>query len=218
MADSIEPDEESDFASGWTSADEGVTDWASPSTGGGSAPALPALPAVGRGARFFLDRLSEAEGTDEPKAHAHGYASGYDMLYDTVKPARGQKPLSQMTLDEVAALQARTNRLPVGRYQFKPDTLRELRDHFQLSGSELLSPELQDQFGRRLMTKRGYDNPAFSPHEVQSQFSREWAALPDLTGYSHYQQTVSHHQQPVGMSSQAFQDYLARARAMDAGR
>jgi len=168
------------------------------------------LPTVGRGAQVLLSRLSDAEGTDDAKARAHGYASGYDALYYGYRPPAGQKPLTAMTLDEVDALQgAMGKHTPVGRYQFVRPTLGGLRSKLGLAGEELFTPELQDAMGRQLITWRGYDNPALTADEVQARFAKEWASVPTLNGHS------VDPNQPVGMSGQAFQQYLAAARAAD---
>ena len=98
---------------------------------------------------------------------------------------------------------------PVGRYQFVRPTLGGLRSKLGLAGEELFTPELQDAMGRQLMTWRGYDNPALTADEVQARFAKEWASVPTLNGHS------VDPNQPVGISGQAFQQYLAAARAAD---
>jgi muramidase (phage lysozyme) len=167
------------------------------------------LPVVGPGGRLILDRLSDAEGTDEARARARGYGSGYDVLFG-YRPNPGPRPLSEMTLEEVDGLQGTMgDHTPVGRYQVTRATLRGLRDAFGLRGTTVFTPALQDQIGRQLMRRRGYDNPRLSPDEVQSRFALEWASVPTLNG------TSTDPRQPVGMNGRAFQQYLAQARAMD---
>lgn len=211
MEDFPDLDGESDFTPGAGMVEGGATEWASPSQAGGRSSPPPPLPTVGQGAKYMLDRLSESEGTGEGAAREKGFDSGYDVSFG-YRARPDQKPLSGMTLDEVAQLQAQMRHTPVGRYQITKQTLEGLRDRFQLSGDAVFSPGLQDQLGRQLMKQRGYDNSQLTPDELQSHFSREWASVPTLNGHS------IDPRQPVGMSSAAFQQYLAKARALDARR
>jgi muramidase (phage lysozyme) len=164
-----------------------------------------------RRARLVLDRIALAEGTDETRARAHGYACGYDVPvgYGRFDPPGVATPLSQMTLDEVDARQgAMRGGSHVGRYQFGRATLWRLRSRFGLSGALVFGPDLQDRLARQLMRWRGFDDPAATPQQVQEQFAAEWASIPRLNGASRYGQ-------PVGMSGEAFHAMLAAARAMD---
>jgi len=171
------------------------------------------LPVVGPGARSLLGHIADAEGADEATARAHGYASAYDVLFYGYRPDPAETPLTQMSLDEVDALQGRMGaHTPVGRYQTTRPTLRGLRGTFGLAGSTIFTPQLQDQFARQLMSWRGYDDPQLSLDEVQQRFSHEWASVPTLAGRS------VDPAQPVGISGPAFQRYLAASRAMDGVR
>lgn len=169
------------------------------------------LPEVSAGARLVLDRIALAEGTDEARARAHGYACGYDVPvgYGRCDPPGVLAPLSGITLDAVDARQAAMRGgSHVGRYQFGRATLWRLRGRFGLSGAEVFGPELQDRLARQLMRWRGFDDPAATPEQVQEQFAAEWASIPRLSGLSRYGQRV-------GISGDGFQAMLAQARAMD---
>jgi muramidase (phage lysozyme) len=170
----------------------------------------PALPSVTAGDHLVLDGLAGAEGTDEAKARAAGYASGYDVVYG-YKPT--QKPLSAMTLDEVDQLQGSMGKhTPVGRYQFTRDTLQGLRKTFGLPGDTMMTPTLQNQFGRKLMSWSGYDNPHLSSQELQSRFGRTWASVSQPNGKS------IDPSQPAPMGPAKFQALIAAARKSDASR
>jgi muramidase (phage lysozyme) len=181
-----------------------MTERAPPRAQSAAADVLAAGPTAG--ARYLLDRIAEAEGTDERRARAHGFASGYDVTLG-YKPT--PRPLSQMTLDEVDAWQAQARGgTAAGRYQFLRGTLRELRAKLKLAGGERFSPELQDRLAREKMRERGYDRLDITAAQLQSRFAREWASIADVGGKSYYNQ-------PVGMTSAAFQRHLAVARRLD---
>lgn len=111
------------------------------------------------------DLIGYAEGTDRGR--------GYNETLDYGRWTGGEVNLVAMTLDEVLALQdgMRTpeNRAlygdgkgssAVGRYQIVSETLRDLMDEMRLTGSELFSPDLQDQMADRLIDRRGRDPQA----------------------------------------------------------
>ena len=111
------------------------------------------------------DLIGYAEGTDRGR--------GYNETLDYGRWTGGEVNLVAMTLDEVLALQdgMRTpeNRAlygdgagssAVGRYQIVSQTLRGLMNEMGLTGSELFSPDLQDQMADRLIDRRGRDPQA----------------------------------------------------------
>ena len=90
--------------------------------------------------RALLHQIARGEGVDDDRARSHGFASGYDVPFNYGRFAQQTKPLTQMTLGEIDALQVRMashpenpgRSTPVGRYQFTRATLRELRSELEL--------------------------------------------------------------------------------------
>jgi muramidase (phage lysozyme) len=108
--------------------------------------------------RSLLERISIGEGTSDAAAAQAHYpsGSGYDVAYGDKQT---QKPISQMTLDEVAQLQGQMgDHTPVGKYQITKGTLEDLEKHFDLPGSEIFSPDLQDRMARRLLETHGFND------------------------------------------------------------
>lgn len=116
----------------------------------------------GGGGRSFagmgmLDLIANAEGTGKNYNTTLGYGAF----------TGGPVNLTNMTLDQVDALQTRMLRHPgnrwnssaVGRYQIVRTTLRNLRKRFGLSGSMVFSPALQDALARALVAGRGNSVP-----------------------------------------------------------
>jgi len=177
-----------------------------------------ARPTATPGQLHFLGEFSKAEGTDETTAKRYGYASGYDVRYGYKRSA---KPLTQMTLDEVAKLSGAN-----GRYQVMAPTLGDFRKAYGLTGKELFSPELQDQIGVYLLNRRGYGNLKLSPEDLQLNMSMEWASIEDpkkkASHYTYKRKDKSGNTvvvpQPVKMRGETFEAALARARELDAGR
>jgi hypothetical protein len=124
----------------------------------------------------MLDLISRAEGT----AFKDGYnvTLGYGVFTD------GPTNLTEMTLDEIDALQTRMLRHPgntfnssaVGRYQIVQKTLRWLRGQMKLSGGERYSPELQDRLAKYLLKHRGR-SPAALRSEWQGLVTRSDGAI-----------------------------------------
>lgn len=103
----------------------------------------------------MLDLIAQAEGTDA--GAGYNETLGYGML------TGGPVDLTSMTLDEVDALQTsmlhnpanRWNSSAVGRYQIVRTTMRGLRDELGLSGSDRLTPDIQDRMATVLLNRRG---------------------------------------------------------------
>lgn len=129
--------------------------------------------------RGLLDRISIGEGTSDAEARKHpGFDSGYDATY-SYQPT--PKPLSQMTLNEVAQFQDQMRGpTPVGKYQILRGTLSGLKDKLGLTGGEMFSPDLQDRMGRELLTQRkwnAYVDGRIGPTEFQKQLGTEWDSI-----------------------------------------
>lgn len=168
--------------------------------------------------KALLDRIAQGEGTDEETARAKGFASGNDVTYGYGAYATSKKPLSQMTLGEVKALQRemlnnqRNNTRPssvVGRYQIKDDNLISLMRSLRYDDNTTFSPAVQDRMGLALLARRGledYRKGRIDAKEFQSRLAREWASIeqPD-EGRSYYGQ-------PLGTTSAEIQTYISKLR------
>lgn len=91
------------------------------------------------------------------------------------------------TFDRIYAFQAQMLKndprsTAIGRYQFLRRTLKVLQAKAGLRGQDLFTPEVQDNFGWRLLVGRGYQawwRGALPDHEFAHNLSLEWASLPD---------------------------------------
>jgi muramidase (phage lysozyme) len=134
--------------------------------------------------RKVLERIAIGEGTSDSTAKAHHYDSGYDVAYGN-RPT--QKPISQMTLDEVDQLQGQMGEhTPIGKYQITQKTLDDLRNNFQLNGNRVFGPDLQDRMARRLLEQRGFNNYVdgkIGGQQLEHALAPEWGSLEDpVTG------------------------------------
>ena len=144
------------------------------------------------GTKGLLDAISKAEGTTDANAQKHGYASGYDVTlgYGKFGGKGGEgKPLSQMTVGEVKALQKsmlnhpdnNLNSSAVGKYQVVGKTLRGLQSQMGFKDSDIFSPELQDKIGEQLLKGRGlekFQKGQISATQFQGNIAKEWASIP----------------------------------------
>lgn len=115
------------------------------------------------------------------------------VSYDTVighKQAALDKPITQMTLDEVLAAQlhlVKTLGMPsgaAGAYQIIRKTLLGLKASLGLTGKEKFTPALQDRLGQALLDARGYQKyvgGTITATAFGNQLAREWASFPVLT-------------------------------------
>jgi hypothetical protein len=118
---------------------------------------------------------------------------GYDSYYNDFQsdhPARPDKPLSQMTLDEVYAYQDKLHRAtrekdgqgntPVGRYQFTKSTLQEAQRRLGVSSDHVFDQVLQDALADNLLNRRGFDkyaNGEISASRFHGNLANEWASI-----------------------------------------
>jgi peptidoglycan hydrolase-like protein with peptidoglycan-binding domain len=117
---------------------------------------------------------------------------GYGVVYAN-RQGRLPKPLVLMTVDQVIADGPRRARdrtggvkgsSAAGRYQFMQNTLTGLKAQLGLSGSELMTPELQDRLGYQLLVQRGYKRFMLGTLPLKSfgnQIAMEWASFPVLS-------------------------------------
>lgn len=137
----------------------------------------------------ILNLLGRSEGTDRGR--------GYDETLGYGAYTNGPVNLTEMTLDEVDALQRQMLRHPsngynssaVGRYQIVGKTLRKLKTRLGLSGEEKFTPELQDRLAKALLEGRGYSrwkNGELGTKAFLNSLAQEWASLPTAKGRGHY--------------------------------
>jgi len=108
-------------------------------------------------------------------------------------PAGWKKP-TELSIDQAIQMKPDLERASggdvVGKYQFKPETLGYLKGWMNLSGSEVMTPSLQDRMARELLSQRGYDqflSGAISPQKLQRNLSEEWSSIAeDGRDLSHY--------------------------------
>jgi len=169
-------------------------------------PSEPAQPPVDD-ARLLLDLIAQAE--------VKGHPVSYDVTFGFGKfdPAGFDRPITQMTLDEIDAFQvglkARAGSTPVGKYQINRATLQGLRRNLSLAGSEVFTPELQERLGRELLREARYD--AYLAGEVsdevfRARLNKMWASVP-------LPEDRSAHDQPLGTTDAEVRAALARIKA-----
>lgn len=196
---------------------------------GSPAPAGPTSPPT-RGPRLGPQRLgvgpllgliSRAEGTE---------ADGYDTMYNNPGGRRspsGWKKPTQMTVDE--AIQGRADRVrltggsAIGRYQFLPGTLAQLKTWMGLQGNEVMTAELQDAMAEELLYHRGFDKYQagdLTAEQFQRSLANEWSSLAadggDYSGYDRHggivsARTPSQDLAPARVKTQEIQAALADA-------
>ena len=114
----------------------------------------------------LLDRIVSGEGTGDDDARQRGFASGYDVALGYGAYEKPHKPLSQMTLPEVDALQTEILHNPnnhsdssaVGRYEITQETLRRLKKSLSLPDDAVFDAALQDRLGNALLAQYGLDD------------------------------------------------------------
>ena len=147
---------------------------------------VPVRPAV----RALLTQISNGEGTGDVAAKRRGLASGYEVTFGYGIYAKQDKPLTQMTLQEVDNLQTRIlyhpennfNASPVGRYQIVRKTLRELKVNLNLRDDMIFDENLQDRLAEVSLEKRGiskYLAGKISEREFHTEIANEWASVAD---------------------------------------
>jgi muramidase (phage lysozyme) len=111
---------------------------------------------------------------------------GYDTIYGN-NQKRLHKPITQMTLDELIAKQREFTKKykssASGRYQFMRNTLIDLKEKLNLTGTEKFTPNFQDRLGLTLLIRRGYRlfiEGKISRIEFGKRLAQEWASLPVL--------------------------------------
>lgn len=158
------------------------------------------------GAALVMEQISAGEG-----APGEG---GYDVTFGGGRYYPPDWPrLTDLTLDEVTLLQSeirkRGGQSPVGKYQFMPNTLSDLRKSLRLSGQEKFSPELQDRLMRERMRYRGYDDfldGKIDSRRLQENFAKEWRSI-------EYDSGRTFDGQHLGTKTQQIQSAFGSAKA-----
>ena len=142
--------------------------------------------------------IHKGEGTTDAQAQANGLASGYDVTYSYGKFDPQMKPISQQTVAEVKAYQARlaadprypAAAVPVGKYQIIGSTLKEAQKALDIPDNAVMTPALQEKLGDYLIgARRGgnqYLEGQISLDKFQQNLANEWASLPSTSGRSVY--------------------------------
>jgi muramidase (phage lysozyme) len=121
-------------------------------------------------------------------AFVYSFESGndYTVVYGHHQSTLA-KPITAMTLDELAASQKvlakRYGSSAAGAPQFMPPTIADLRVSMKLTGKEVFSPSLQDRMGYALLQRRGYAKFKAGQISVETfakNLAMEWASLPVL--------------------------------------
>lgn len=169
----------------------------------------------------LLDQAAAGEDRNE-KAHKEKRPSGYDMTYNYGAYADNTIPLSQMTIGDIEAMQARMKANPknkekstaVGRYQIMGYKLPELARTLGYSKDTVFDQNVQDQMGLQLLKQRGLDdylNRRITAADFQGNLSREWASVEDpKTGRSHYDKGNTKNPQPVGTTTAQIQPIISQ--------
>lgn len=105
-----------------------------------------------------------------------------------------KKPLTRMSIKQILRLQEdldkKKQNTAVGRYQIKNSTLKEAIGKLGIDENEVFDEKLQDQMGRHLLQKRGFEDykaGKISTEALIKELSQEWAALPtDESDQSYY--------------------------------
>jgi len=151
----------------------------------------------------LLQQVSRGEGTTDADAQAQGFKSGYDAVYQYGRYGLPPRDLTDMSLDEIDAYQTKmldaerqefakqgqpNRRLssPVGKYQFTQETLHSLRNTLHLTGTEKLTPQLQEQFARILLQRdelSDYVQGKITADQLQNKMRKTWTSIeaPDTT-------------------------------------
>jgi len=102
--------------------------------------------------------------------------------------ANSNVDLSKFTLDEILKRQQQTvaqgGQSATGRYQFIRKTLLGLKKTLGLSGTEMFTPELQDNLAMQLLRQRGLEEFRAGKLPVEkfaNNLAHEWASLPLLS-------------------------------------
>ena len=144
--------------------------------------------------RALLNTISYAEGTSGPDGYRTMFGGG---TFDDLS-RHPDRVIDGGTYKSAAA----------GRYQFMPDTYREVSNQLGLSDFQ---PGSQDVAALALIDRRGALDPFLGGEKfgkVMNLLAPEWASLPTNTGASYYGQ-------PVKGIGDLYQYYQSQSGALD---
>ncbi|MCP8894308.1 hypothetical protein KYK29_05150 [Shinella daejeonensis] len=150
---------------------------------------------IPNGARILLAFIRKTEVGRDDRA-------SYDVIYGH-KQGRLPKRLTAMTYGDIIDAQRQWSKnhgsSAAGAYQFMRATLIDLaKANPSIAGTDLFTPELQDQLGYQLLLRRGYDlfmDGKISRTEFGKRLAQEWASFPVLASVK-----GAHRQVPRGSS------------------
>jgi len=113
------------------------------------------------------------------------------MVIPTGKGIKPEKPITEMTLDEVSSLQEKMKKsgdypsTAVGKYQYLQGTLKGVAKQENLDTSkEKFTPEIQERLFKRTLVNRGledYKSGKISKEQFQNNLAMEFASIPVTT-------------------------------------
>lgn len=114
--------------------------------------------------------------------------ASYDVIYNN-KQDKLPKPLTSMTYGEIIDAQVKWSKnfgsSAAGGYQCMRATLIDLaKSNPSISGSDVYTPEMQDQLGFALLLRRGYElfvAGKITRTEFGKRLAQEWASFPVLS-------------------------------------
>lgn len=135
---------------------------------------------IPRGAWILLAFIRKTEVGRDDRA-------SYDVIYGN-KQSKLPKPLTSMTYGDIIDAQRSWSKnhgsSAAGGYQFMRATLIDLaKSNPSISGSDVFTPDLQDQLGYALLLRRGYElfiAGKITRTEFGKRLAQEWASFPVL--------------------------------------
>jgi hypothetical protein len=163
--------------------------------------------ALAYGAKELMDRISLGEGTAGD--------AGYDTTFDHKERVPGvglptQKTLNEWQGDYGDALAEHGGKRIIGKAQFAPNTMGDIRRNMRLTGAELGGPDLQDRMYREVLHMAGYDDYLdgnLTTDEFAQRLAGRFASVAKKNGKSH------HEGQPVGTT---YEEIVTAIKAAEA--
>jgi hypothetical protein len=128
----------------------------------------------------LLARIAHGE-VDDQIMKKRGFASEYDVPYNYTKT---DKPLSQMTINEVKALQDQLFKkfgvTVVGKYQMGKQTLIDAQKGLRLGEDAVFDAAQQERMARWLLARRirqSLVDGRLDPVEFQKRLHKEWSSV-----------------------------------------
>ena len=145
--------------------------------------------------RLFEENKNTTKALLDYIADIESVGGSYDSYQGSFKNGSPQFDFQSMTIQGILDWQENNGDKAVGRYQFKPDTLREMLDNAGLTEKDTFSPSNQDKLAMELLKRRGYEDylKGGAYNDFAYGLAKEWAAIPlveerdgKLAGESYY--------------------------------